>query len=81
FWTVWGGVVPALMLVVAGDLEDRRDLYGWGLTLTAGLTIGMLAASSNLIAFSGNLLLCALLMSLALLACRWAARRLHGRAA
>lgn len=81
FWTVWGGIVPALMLVVAGDLEDRRDLYGWGLALTAGLTLGMLAASSNLIAFSGNLLLCALLLSLALMACRWATRRLHGRAA
>lgn len=81
FWTVWGGIVPALMLVVAGDLEDRRELYGWGMTLTAGLTIGMLAASRNLIAFSGNLLLSAVLLSLALLACRWAARRVTGRVA
>ena len=81
FWTVWGGIVPALMLVVAGDFEDRRALYGWGMTLTAGLTIGMLAASRNLIAFSGNLLLCAVLLSLALLACRWAARRVTGRVA
>ncbi|GJE13751.1 MULTISPECIES: DUF2157 domain-containing protein [Methylobacterium] len=81
FWTVWGGIVPALTLVVAGELEDRRELYGWGLALTAGLTVGMLAASSNLIAFSGNLLLCALLVTLALVACRWAARRIDGRAA
>lgn len=81
FWTVWGGIVPALMLVVAGDLEDRRELYGWGMALTAGLTIGMLAASRNLIAFSGNLLLCAVLLSLALVACRWAARRSAGRVA
>ena len=81
FWTVWGGIVPALMLVVAGDLEDRRELYGWGIALTAGLTIGMLAASSNLIAFSGNLLLCAVLLTLALMACRWAARRIAGRVA
>jgi uncharacterized membrane protein len=81
FWTVWGGIVPALILVVAGDLEDRRELYGWGMVLTAGLTVGMLAASSNLIAFSGNLLLCAVLLSLALVACRWAARRIAGRVA
>ncbi|MCJ2021919.1 hypothetical protein MKK84_31700 [Methylobacterium sp. E-065] len=81
FWTVWGGIVPALMLVVAGDLEDRRELYGWGIALTAGLTIGMLAASSSLIAFSGNLLLCAILLTLALVACRWAARRIAGRVA
>ena len=81
FWTVWGGIVPALILVVAGDLEDRRELYGWGMALTAGLTLGMLAASSNLIAFSGNLLLCAVLLSLALMACRWAARRIAGRVA
>jgi hypothetical protein len=53
FWTVWGGIVPALMLVVAGDLEDRRELYGWGLALTAGLTIGMLAASRNLMPSRG----------------------------
>ncbi|QGY01970.1 DUF2157 domain-containing protein [Methylobacterium mesophilicum SR1.6/6] len=81
FWTVWGGIVPALTLVVAGDLEDRRELYGWGLALTAGLTLGMLAASSNLIAFSGNLLLCALLVTLALAACRRAARHIAGGAA
>lgn len=81
FWTVWGGIVPALMLVVAGDLEGRRELYGWGMALTAGITIGMLAASRNLIAFSGNLLLCAVLLSLGLVACRWAARRIDGRAA
>lgn len=81
FWAVWGGIVPALMLVVAGDIEDRRGLYGWGLALTAGLTLGMLAASRNLIAFSGNLLLCALLVTLALLACRWAARRIDPRVA
>ena len=81
FWTVWGGIVPALMLVVAGDLEGRRELYGWGMTLTAGLTIGMLSASRNLIAFSGNLLLCAVLLSLALLACRWATRRVTGSVA
>jgi hypothetical protein len=41
----------------------------------------MLAASRNLIAFSGNLLLCAVLLSLALVACRWAARRIAGRVA
>lgn len=81
FWTVWGGIVPALILVVAGDLEDRRELYGWGMALTAGLTIAMLAASANLIAFSGNLLLCAVLLSLALVACRSAARRIAGRVA
>ncbi|MGH1587672.1 DUF2157 domain-containing protein [Methylobacterium phyllosphaerae] len=81
FWTVWGGIVPALMLVVAGDLESRRELYGWGIALVAGFTIGMLAASHNLIAFSGNLLLCAVLLSLALVACRWAARRITGRVA
>jgi uncharacterized membrane protein len=80
-WTVWGGIVPALILVVAGHIEDRRELYGWGLALTAGLTLGMLAASRNLIAFSGNLLLCALLLTLALFACRWAARRIDRRAA
>ncbi|MHC2109361.1 DUF2157 domain-containing protein [Methylobacterium sp. CM6246] len=81
FWTMWGGIVPALMLVVAGDLEDRRELYGWGMALTAGLTIAMLAASRNLIAFSGNLLLCAVLLSVALVACRSAARRIAGRVA
>ncbi len=81
FWTVWGGIVPGLMLVVAGDLEDRRELYGWGMALTAGITIAMLAASRNLIAFSGNLLLCALPLSLALMACRWATRRITGRTA
>jgi hypothetical protein len=81
FWTVWGGIVPALTLVVAGEIEDRRELYGWGMALTAGLTIGMLAASSNLIAFSGNLLLCAILLSLALVACRWAARRITEKVA
>jgi uncharacterized membrane protein len=80
-WTVWGGIVPALILVVAGHIEDRRELYGWGLALTAGVTLGMLAASRNLIAFSGNLLLCALLLTLALFACRWAARRIDRRAA
>ena len=81
FWTVWGGIVPALMLVVAGDLEDRRELYGWGLALTAGLTLSMLAASRNLIAFSGNLMLCALLVTLALVACRRAGRSLDRKAA
>jgi len=81
FWTVWGGIVPGLILVVAGDLEDRRELYGWGMALTAGITIAMLAASPNLIAFSGNLLLCALLLGLALVACRWATRRIAGRTA
>lgn len=80
-WTVWGGIVPALILVVAGNIEDRRELYGWGLALTAGLTLSMLAASRNLIAFSGNLLLCALLLTLALFACRWAARRIDRSAA
>ncbi len=80
FWTVWAAS-SGLMLVVAGDLEDRRELYGWGMALTAGVTIAMLATSRNLIAFSGNLLLCALLLSLALVACRWATRLIAGRPA
>lgn len=80
-WTVWGGIVPALMLVVAGEIDHRRALYGGGITLTAGFTLGMLAMSRSLITFSGNLLLCALVLSLALLACRWANRRISARLA
>ena len=81
FWTVWGGIVPALALVVAGHIGERRGLFGWGLALCAGLTLGMLAVSRNLIGFSGNLLVCALLVAVTLAACRWADRRLTGRSA
>jgi hypothetical protein len=80
-WTVWGGIVPALGLVVAGHIGDRRGLFVWGLTLCGGLTLGMLAASRNLIAFSGNLLVCAFLLAMTLAACRWADRRLTRRSA
>ncbi|MGU3538024.1 DUF2157 domain-containing protein [Methylobacterium sp. A54F] len=79
--TVWGGIVPALTLVVAGHLEERRGLFGWSLTLCAGLTLGMLAFSHSLITFSGNLLVCALLVAMTLAACRWADRRLIGESA
>lgn len=75
FWTVWGGILPALGLVVAGHLDERRGLFSWGLALTGGLTIAMLAVSRDLIGFSGNLLGCAVLIALALAFCRWARRR------
>lgn len=81
FWTVWGGIVPALGLVVAGHLGERRGLFAWGLTLCGGVTLSMLAVSRNLIAFSGNLLVCAFLLAVTLAACRWADRRLTGRSA
>ena len=81
FWTVWGGIVPALWLVVAGHIGERRGLFVWGLILSGGLTLGMLAVSGNLIAFSGNMLVCAFLLALTLVACRWADRRLIQRSA
>lgn len=80
-WTVWGGIVPALILIVAGDIDRRPVLYGSGIALTAALTLGMLAMSKNLIAFSGNLVVCAIALGFALLGCRWAARRITRRLA
>ncbi len=79
--TVCGGIVPALALIIAGDLDQRRALYGWGITLTAALTLGMLVMSKNLIAFSGLLVVCAVLLTGALIGCRWASRRIAGRIA
>ncbi|WP_375456993.1 DUF2157 domain-containing protein [uncultured Methylobacterium sp.] len=81
FWTVWGGIVPALGLVVAGHLDERRALFGWGLALVAGLIVGMLAVSRDLLGFSVNLLGSAALVALTLALCRWADRRLAGRTA
>lgn len=81
FWTVWGGILPALGLVVAGHLDERRNLFTWGLVLTAGLTVGMLAASRDLIGFSGNLFGCAVLIALTLALCRWADHRPSARSA
>lgn len=75
FWTVCGAILPALGLVVAGHLEERRALFNGGLALTAGLTIGMLAVSRDLIGFSGYLLGCAILIGLTLGLCRRAERR------
>lgn len=81
FWTVWGGILPALGLVVAGHLDERRALFNGGLTLTAGLTVCMLAVSRDLIGFSGNLFGCAILIALTLAFCRWADRRPAARSA
>ena len=81
FWTVCGGILPALGLVVAGHLDERRALFNGGLALTAGLTIGMLAVSRDLIGFSGYLFGCAILIALTLGFCRWAERRMSVRSA
>lgn len=73
FLTVWGGIMPALALVVAGHIEERRALFGWALTLVAALILAMLAMSSNLIGFAFNLLVSAGLVALTLALCRRAA--------
>lgn len=81
FWTVWGGIVPCLALVVAGHITERRALFGWALTAIAVLTIGMLIDSSDLLGFSLNLLGTAVLICLTIALCRWADRRLVARTA
>lgn len=78
-WTVWAGIVPALALVVAAHLDGRRTLYGWSLAVVAGLVIGLLVVSRDLIGFSANLLGSAILVSITVAICRWADRRLAGR--
>ena len=80
-FSVWGGIVPALALVVASHIDERRALFGWGLALCAGLTLFVLFESSSLIALSGNLFLSAILVALALMASRWLERRVIGRSA
>lgn len=79
--SVWGGIVPALALAVAGQIDERRALFGWALALCAALTIYLLFESNSLIALSGNLAICAILVALTLTVSRWLAHRAVGRSA
>jgi uncharacterized membrane protein len=80
-FTVWVGLVPLLVLAVAGHLDERRALFAWSMTLVAALAVGMLYSSRDLMSFAMHLLGSAGLALAAFAACRWADRNLRWRLA